>query len=443
MSLREAPQAKIQTARRTHPRPVAVPKTTSLPAPPASARAKAPPTPPHRGRKPVLLASLALMTSLGAYALTRPSEQPLATLPAAPAPASFVAAPGVVESAAGLRELAFPLGGRIAKVHVSEHERVREGQLVAELDSADGRARLAEARANLAIAEAEESSLRLGLSSEIEVTAQNLARRRAERDLLQAGTRPEDLDRARAHLRAAEAEWRRQKADHERYLQSPEAVTRQQIEMSAGLAQIREAEYQAAQAALKALEQGPRAEERAQAEALARGAGAEFEKLLATREPRLIAAREAIARAKARVAAAEADLDKTRLRSPVDGIVVWRYRHTGETVGLLPPEPVLAIADDGTLRVRAEIHEADFPRVQPGRRVRVRADAYGEQDFEGRIESVGIAAGKKRIRTGEPRELMDLKVVEALIVFDTPPPFKLSLRVTTYIETDPDPHTAP
>ncbi len=54
--------------------------------------------------------------------------------------------------------------------------------------------------------------------------------------------------------------------------------------------------------------------------------------------------------------------------------------------------PVFQIVDLQNMRVRAEVEEADIPKVQVGQRVRVYLDAYPDLTFTGEVVQVGIRA---------------------------------------------------
>src|SRR6516164_8848183 len=67
----------------------------------------------------------------------------------------LIAAPGRVEAVSEEVRVSSELSGRLKSVNVEEGDRVRRGQLLAELENADYRARVASAEAELAEREAE------------------------------------------------------------------------------------------------------------------------------------------------------------------------------------------------------------------------------------------------------------------------------------------------
>jgi len=128
------------------------------------------------------------------------------------------------------------------------------------------------------------------------------------------------------------------------------------------------------------------------------------------------------ARADAEVALARAALDearavlaKTFVRAPIDGVVLRKHRRAGETVSTQFESPVVTIADRSRLRVRVDVDEVDVARLRDGQAAYVTADAFGSRRFTGRVVRVGQVLGRKNVRTDEPTERVDTKVLETLI----------------------------
>jgi HlyD family secretion protein len=138
--------------------------------------------------------------------------------------------------------------------------------------------------------------------------------------------------------------------------------------------------------------------------------------------------------AKADASALEAQIEKTRLRSPVDGVLLRRYKALGETVSENPPTLVAKIGDVSRLRVKAEIDERDVARVSRGQRVFITADAYGDQRFSGRVTKVGVWVGRKRVWTEASAEKTDTKILEVIIEPDSAIQLPPGLRVDVMFE---------
>lgn len=91
----------------------------------------------------------------------------------------------------------------------------------------------------------------------------------------------------------------------------------------------------------------------------------------------------------------DAPLDALHVRSqldliaPIAGTVVERHLTLGQMVGGDPTQRLFVIADLSTLWVIVDIYEKDLPLIRPGEVVRVRAAAWPESEFEGRVDYVG------------------------------------------------------
>lgn len=80
------------------------------------------------------------------------------------------------------------------------------------------------------------------------------------------------------------------------------------------------------------------------------------------------------------------NLEKTVIRSPMDGIVLKRDVEAGQTVSAALSAPTLfTIGDLSGVEVRAEVDEADIGRVAVGQRAGFYVDSYPERIFEGEI----------------------------------------------------------
>ena len=92
----------------------------------------------------------------------------------------------------------------------------------------------------------------------------------------------------------------------------------------------------------------------------------------------------------AALAQSELDLERTFIRSPVDGTVINRTIELGQTVAASFSAPELfAIGQDlRQMKVEASIDEADIGRVAEGMQCRFSVDAYPERQFTGRIQQI-------------------------------------------------------
>lgn len=101
-------------------------------------------------------------------------------------------------------------------------------------------------------------------------------------------------------------------------------------------------------------------------------------------------ARAAVSQAAAQVAAARTDLDRSVIRSPIDGVVVDRQVNVGQPVASsLQAATLFVIAQDlSRLQANITVDEADIGEVQEGQAVRFTVDAFPDREFEGRVSQV-------------------------------------------------------
>ena len=64
------------------------------------------------------------------------------------------------------------------------------------------------------------------------------------------------------------------------------------------------------------------------------------------------------------------------------------------------------------------------------------ANAYGQQRFWGKVVRVGEQLGRKNIRTDEPTERVDTKILPTLLELENGAPLPAGLRVDAFIVGD-------
>ena len=152
----------------------------------------------------------------------------------------------------------------------------------------------------------------------------------------------------------------------------------------------------------------------ATAQATLRNAEADYNRKAELAQQQLIArgdldlARAARDQARAQLASAQAqirqqtastqtsrlNLQRTVIRSPVDGVVLSRSIEPGQTVAASLQAPVLfQIAEDlSQMEILLAVDEADIGQVKPGLDVAFTVDAYPERHFRGKVKQVRLAA---------------------------------------------------
>jgi multidrug efflux pump subunit AcrA (membrane-fusion protein) len=254
--------------------------------------------------------------------------------------ASTVTAIGAVKPQIGAEvRVGSRISGRVQRLRANIGDRVRKGQVIAELETAELDALIGQRRAELKLAEA----------------------KRAAIDTMEPG----EIARAEAEVAGFEAtaqlaaeEWQRQQV-----LLSRAVVTRAEAEAARERHSVAQAQLESARRNLELVRRG-NTEQRRQTEA-------DFE------------------RAKAALQSAQVDRSFTILTAPIDGIVASVSTQEGETVaaGLSAPTFV-TIVDLGRLQVDAYVDEVDIGKVQLGQSVVFTVDAFPADDFKGSVSAI-------------------------------------------------------
>jgi HlyD family secretion protein len=304
--------------------------------------------------------------------------------------ALLIAGPGRVEPASEDIKIGSELSGRLKTVNVEEGDAIHRGQVLAELGNADYRAQVESARANMV---AKEATLRKVI---------NGARRQERAEAWSS------VNEAKAVMENAQSEFRRRQQ-----LFAAAVVAREELERYKREADVAKAKYDAAVEQHALVDDHAREEDQSFAEAdleLAQG----------------------------QLAEAEARYEKTFIRSPIDGTVLRKHHRSGESVSnsSTVPDPILTIGNRKTLRVRVDVDETDVSKVKLGQRAYVMADAFGQQKFWGHVVRVGQQLGPKNVRTDEPTEKVDTKILETLVELDPNANLPDGLRVDAFIVPD-------
>ena len=87
------------------------------------------------------------------------------------------------------------------------------------------------------------------------------------------------------------------------------------------------------------------------------------------------------------------DLDRTNIKSPINGVVINRSVDVGQTVAASLSSPVLFnIAQDlREIQLEASVDESDIGNVKEGNNVSFTVDAYPDDKFRGRVEQIRLA----------------------------------------------------
>lgn len=239
-------------------------------------------------------------------------------------------------------DLAFNAEGRVDQMLNQEGDKVKAGQLLATLDDAT-------------------------YANALDLSKAKRDAAKAQLDLLLAGSRYEDIDHARAALAAAQANLAHAKVSFTRQqsLVGRGATPQQTLDDARMALDSAQAQVNGAQAQLTELINGPRKQE-------------------------IDAARAQDQEAQAQVALAQTEEDRTKLYSPVDGVIMTRVIEPGTVV--LPSNTVYSIANTSETWVRAFTPETMLGRVAPGTKVTITEDTPGSKTYHGVIGYVSPMA---------------------------------------------------
>jgi HlyD family secretion protein len=150
-----------------------------------------------------------------------------------------------------------------------------------------------------------------------------------------------------------------------------------------------------------------------------------------------------LASSRAELSMAEAAVERTRIRAPVDGSVLSVYAKAGELVAPSPDAPLVVFGDIKALRVRAEVEERDAIKIRLGQRAVVKGDAFPDQQFEGIVTQLSQTLAAPRMTTRGVRRPSDVEVLEVMIALDGRPPLLSGMRVDVFFKAEPAPAPGP
>ena len=303
------------------------------------------------------------------------------------------------------------VAGHVSRVAVGANRWVKAGDLLVELDARDYEARLEATEAALESAMAAEKARRLGV--ELTRIAATSELTEAQNKVESAGAVVQEatarlamsraaLEQALAQADSADAEHRNKAADLKRSREMAEtqtispqdldyAATAEQI-AAAGLVAaqkditVRRAAVNEAEAALKSVEADLRIAEARLAQAQSAPQRIEQSRFQADQSG------SDVERARADVTQARLNLSYTKIVAPCDGFVTRKsvepgqFVQTGQSLMAIVPRDVW---------VTANFKETQLTRMRPGQPVKIRVDAYPDDEFEGHVDSIQHGTGAR------------------------------------------------
>jgi HlyD family secretion protein len=251
--------------------------------------------------------------------------------------------------------IGFKIPGRLVERLVDEGYRVKKGDLLAKLDSAELESIVKQNRAAL-----EEAATKL-----------------AE---LRAGSRSQEIGQAAANVDAQEAELLRIRKDHERaeILYKNGAISAAQYDAAKSSYDNRAAMVKNAREALSLAKEGPRKEDIRMAE-------------------------HRVAQLKATLATSEERLKDTLLYAPFAGIILRKNVEPGETIA--QGTPVFTLGDLDNPWIKVYVKEDKLGLVKPGQKAKITTDTFKGKAYEGTVSYISSEAEftPKTVQTQEER----------------------------------------
>jgi len=297
--------------------------------------------------------------------------------------------------------LAFQVGGKVVAVPAREGQRVVKGSILAELDRQEFQARFDQAKAGLerAVRAKEQAQTvlemyRQALPAELERAEASVRALRSQLAELRAGTRPQDLERARQGMLAAKATLEDAAKNRDKY----ETLFRKSVvsEREADAVRLRYEtalrEFERSREAYELAREGSRketvrtAEARVEeGEALARQARSNLRRIETAQKDVDVAASQ-VKLAEASLEQARIQFEYGQLKAPYTGIITSRNIEPGEVV--TPGREVLTLADLSSVDLKIFVEETRIGQVKPGQEAEVRVDTFPGKVFKGRVAFV-------------------------------------------------------
>jgi HlyD family secretion protein len=162
---------------------------------------------------------------------------------------------------------------------------------------------------------------------------------------------------------------------------------------------------------------------------IARGAASDIE--LETNKRGLDMARARRGAALAARRRMDALIDMTRITSPIDGIVIARFAHPGETVDA--SARIVTVADLNRVRVEAEVDEVDIGAIALSAEATVFAEGFPGRTWRGKVEEIPDAVAGRHLRPEDTSRPVDTRVLLVKIALLDSTPLKLGQRIEVEI----------
>ncbi|MBE0427643.1 MAG: efflux RND transporter periplasmic adaptor subunit [Nitrospirae bacterium] len=249
----------------------------------------------------------------------------------------------------------FKIPGRATELLVEEGQKVKKDERLASIDSAE-------------------------LESQLLYNKAFLNETKARLDELRTGSRPQEIEQAKANVKRAEAELSKARKDYERaeILFQNDAISAQQMDAAKKAYDVAASQYQNAIEALSLAEEGSRKEV-------------------------IKAAENRVRQAEAALRVSEDRLKDTVIYASLSGVILRKNVEIGETVAA--GVPVYTIGDLENPWIKVYVKGDKLGLAKLGQRAEVTTDSYPGKVYEGTVTYISSEAEftPKTVQTQEER----------------------------------------
>jgi HlyD family secretion protein len=243
------------------------------------------------------------------------------------------------------------VNGMVLKLRITESDRVKKGDVLAELEDTEFRADLDRAEAML------------------DSARKNLAE-------LEHGFRRKEIEQSKAELAEAQVQLVQLEADFKRStdLLARKVISQETYDVALSKFQAMTSRVQRLGLALRLMEEGPRIE-------------------------RIQAARAQVRQAEAEVRKAKWRLENCIIRAPISGTILKKNAEEGSLVNPIAMQGFYSLcemADLSKLEVELTIQERDISKVFKDQKCQVRAEAYPDRVYQGKVSRLMPTADRAK-----------------------------------------------
>lgn len=148
-------------------------------------------------------------------------------------------------------------------------------------------------------------------------------------------------------------------------------------------------------------------------------------------------AQTAVTQAAAEVDTIRTELERTLVRSPVDGEVLQVNLRLGEYVAAQPNQPLIVLGDMQRRHLRASLDEHDIPRFRPTAPAIATPRGAPQQKIPLRFVRVEPIVVPKRSLTGDNTERIDTRVLQVLYAVEGDATLYVGQQFDVYIDVGP------